>query len=57
MAPHIRMMKSVISDLTGILVREGKLKLDEPTSVAARANANDPCHAITSTCATPRDLR
>jgi hypothetical protein len=51
------MMKSVISDLTGILVREGKLKLDEPTSVAARANANDPCHAITSTCATPRDLR
>ncbi|QOZ65016.1 serine hydrolase domain-containing protein [Bradyrhizobium arachidis] len=41
------MTKSVISALTGILVRQGKLKLDGPGPVAAWKNPNDPRHAIT----------
>lgn len=41
------MTKSVISALTGILVRQGKLKLDGPAPVAAWANPDDPRHAIT----------
>ncbi|MBR0850412.1 serine hydrolase [Bradyrhizobium diazoefficiens] len=41
------MTKSVISALTGILVRQGKLKLDGPAPVAAWADQNDPRHAIT----------
>ncbi|AWM04079.1 serine hydrolase domain-containing protein [Bradyrhizobium amphicarpaeae] len=41
------MTKSVISALTGVLVREGKLKLDGPAPVAAWANPDDPRHAIT----------
>ncbi len=39
--------KSVISALTGILVRQGKLKLDGPAPVAAWRDPNDPHHAIT----------
>jgi CubicO group peptidase (beta-lactamase class C family) len=39
--------KSVISALTGILVRQGKLRLDEPAPVAAWQNPDDPRHAIT----------
>jgi CubicO group peptidase (beta-lactamase class C family) len=39
--------KSVISALTGILVRQGKLRLDGPAPVAAWQDANDPRHAIT----------
>ncbi|MFX4801964.1 serine hydrolase domain-containing protein, partial [Acinetobacter baumannii] len=41
------MTKSVISALTGILVRQGKLKLEGPAPVAAWANPDDPRHAIT----------
>ncbi|MCK1357312.1 serine hydrolase [Bradyrhizobium sp. 199] len=41
------MTKSVISALTGVLVRQGKLKLDEPAPVAAWKNPNDPRRAIT----------
>lgn len=41
------MTKSVISALTGILVRQGKLKLDGPAPVAAWTNPDDPRHAIT----------
>jgi CubicO group peptidase (beta-lactamase class C family) len=41
------MTKSVISALTGILVRQGKLKLDGPAPVAAWQNEKDPRHAIT----------
>ncbi|WP_247505305.1 serine hydrolase [Bradyrhizobium sp. 1] len=41
------MTKSVISALTGILVRQGKLKLDGPAPVAAWKDPNDPRHAIT----------
>jgi CubicO group peptidase (beta-lactamase class C family) len=41
------MTKSVISALTGILVRQGKLKLDGPAPVAAWQNPDDPRHAIT----------
>ncbi|OKO73569.1 serine hydrolase [Bradyrhizobium sp. AS23.2] len=41
------MTKSVISALTGILVRKGKLNLDGPAPVAAWTNADDPRHAIT----------
>ncbi|MCK1282830.1 serine hydrolase [Bradyrhizobium sp. 44] len=41
------MTKSVISALTGILVRQGRLKLDGPAPVAAWANPDDPRHAIT----------
>ena len=39
--------KSVISALIGILVREGKLVLDQPAPVAAWQAAGDPRHAIT----------
>jgi CubicO group peptidase (beta-lactamase class C family) len=39
--------KSVISALMGILVRQGKLKLDLPAPVAAWQNPDDPRHAIT----------
>src|SRR5258705_11298248 len=39
--------KSVISALTGILVREGKLSLDQPAPVAAWQGAGDPRHSIT----------
>lgn len=41
------MTKSVISALTGILVRQGKLKLEAPAPVAAWQNPDDPRHAIT----------
>lgn len=41
------MTKSVISALTGILVRQGKLKLDGPAPIAAWQNPDDPRHAIT----------
>jgi CubicO group peptidase (beta-lactamase class C family) len=41
------MTKSVISALTGILVRQGKLKLEGPAPVAAWADPDDPRHAIT----------
>lgn len=41
------MTKSVMSALTGILVRQGKLKLDGPAPVAAWQNPDDPHHAIT----------
>ena len=39
--------KSVISALTGILVRKGALTLDRPAPVAAWQNSGDPRHAIT----------
>jgi CubicO group peptidase (beta-lactamase class C family) len=39
--------KSVISALTGILVRQGRLKLDQPAPVAAWRNPSDPRHRIT----------
>jgi CubicO group peptidase (beta-lactamase class C family) len=39
--------KSVISALTGILVRQGKLTLDRPAPVAAWQNPDDSRHAIT----------
>lgn len=39
--------KSVISALTGILVRQGKLAVNEPAPVAAWRNPGDPRHAIT----------
>jgi CubicO group peptidase (beta-lactamase class C family) len=39
--------KSVISALTGILVRKGALTLDEPVPIAAWQGAGDPRHAIT----------
>lgn len=41
------MTKSVMSALTGILVRQGKLKPDGPAPVAAWQNPDDPRHAIT----------
>jgi CubicO group peptidase (beta-lactamase class C family) len=41
------MTKSVMSALTGILVRQGKLKLDGPAPIAAWQNLDDPRHAIT----------
>jgi CubicO group peptidase (beta-lactamase class C family) len=41
------MTKSVVSALSGILVRQGKLKLDGPAPVAAWTNPQDPRHAIT----------
>jgi CubicO group peptidase (beta-lactamase class C family) len=40
------MTKSVISAFTGILVRQGRLKLDGPAPVAAWTNPDDPRHAI-----------
>ena len=39
--------KSVISALTGILVRKGALALDRPAPVVAWQNPGDPRHAIT----------
>jgi CubicO group peptidase (beta-lactamase class C family) len=39
--------KSVISALTGILVRKGALTLDQPAPIAAWQGAGDPRHAIT----------
>src|SRR5262249_16812694 len=39
--------KSVMSALPGILVRQGKLKLDQPAPVAAWQRPGDPRHAIT----------
>jgi len=39
--------KSVISALTGILVRQGKLAVDRPAPLAAWQNPDDPRHAIT----------
>ncbi|HUD86115.1 MAG TPA: serine hydrolase [Xanthobacteraceae bacterium] len=39
--------KSVISALTGILVRQGKLAVDRPAPLAAWRNPDDPRHAIT----------
>ena len=39
--------KSVTSALTGILVRQGKLALNEPAPVAAWQGPDDPRHAIT----------
>ena len=39
--------KSVISALTGILVRQGKLAVHEPPPVAAWQKPDDPRHAIT----------
>jgi CubicO group peptidase (beta-lactamase class C family) len=41
------MTKSVTSALTGILVRQGKLKLDEPAPIDAWQSPEDPRHAIT----------
>lgn len=41
------MTKSVTSALTGILVRQGKLKLDGPAPIGAWQNPDDPHHAIT----------
>jgi len=39
--------KSVISALVGVLVRQGRLKLDESAPVAAWSKRDDPRHAIT----------
>jgi CubicO group peptidase (beta-lactamase class C family) len=39
--------KSVISALTGVLVRKGALTLDRPVPIAAWQGADDPRHAIT----------
>ena len=39
--------KSVMSALTGILVRKGELTLDQPAPVAAWQGAGDPRRAIT----------
>lgn len=41
------MTKSVVSALIGVLVRQGKLKLDEPAPVAGWQDPDDPRHAIT----------
>jgi CubicO group peptidase (beta-lactamase class C family) len=41
------MTKSVTNALVGILVREGKLRLDGPAPIAAWADPADPRHAIT----------
>ncbi|MBP0112425.1 serine hydrolase domain-containing protein [Bradyrhizobium vignae] len=41
------MTKSVISALIGVLVRQGKLKLEGPAPIAAWKNPDDPRHAIT----------
>nr|WP_249159356.1 serine hydrolase [Bradyrhizobium tropiciagri] len=39
--------KSVISALTGILVRDGRLTVDQPVPIAAWRNPDDPRHVIT----------
>jgi CubicO group peptidase (beta-lactamase class C family) len=41
------MTKSITSALTGILVKEGKLKVDEPAPVTEWKDAKDPRHGIT----------
>lgn len=41
------MTKSVVSALIGVLVRQGKLKLDGPAPVPAWRDPDDPRHAIT----------
>lgn len=41
------MTKSVISALIGVLVRQGKLRLDGPAPVVAWKDPDDPRHAIT----------
>ncbi len=41
------MTKSVMSALTGILLRQGKLKLDGPAPIAAWQSPDDPRHAVT----------
>ncbi|WP_028133673.1 serine hydrolase domain-containing protein [Bradyrhizobium japonicum] len=41
------MTKSVVSALIGVLVRQGRLKLDGPAPVAAWKDPDDPRHAIT----------
>lgn len=41
------MTKSVISALTGILVRQGKLAINEPAPIAEWRNPKDPHHGIT----------
>jgi CubicO group peptidase (beta-lactamase class C family) len=41
------MTKSVMSALSGILVRQGKLRLDGPAPIAAWQNPDDPRHTIT----------
>lgn len=40
--------KSVISALVGVLVKQGKLTVDEPAPVAAWRDPGDPRHAITA---------
>ena len=39
--------KSAISSLVGVLVRQGKLKLDDPAPIAAWRDPHDPRHPIT----------
>ncbi|MEP6846994.1 MAG: serine hydrolase, partial [Panacibacter sp.] len=41
------MTKSITSALTGILVKEGKLQVEEPAPVSEWKDANDPRHIIT----------
>ncbi|UWU76907.1 beta-lactamase family protein [Bradyrhizobium huanghuaihaiense] len=41
------MTKSVVSALIGVLVRQGRLKLDGPAPVAAWTSPDEPRHAIT----------
>ena len=41
------MTKSVIHALIGILVRQGKLRLDQPAPLAAWHSPDNPHHAIT----------
>ena len=41
------MTKSVTNALLGILVRQGKLRMDQPAPVTAWSNPGDPHHAIT----------
>ena len=43
------MTKTVFSALTGILVKQGKLRVDMPAPVPEWVNTNDPRHAITVT--------
>lgn len=45
--PGYSLAKSVTSALIGILVRQGKLSVNQPAPVAAWSNPSDPRHAIT----------
>lgn len=45
--PGFSAAKSVISALIGILVRDGKLAVDQPAPIAAWKDPDDPRHAIT----------